>query len=633
MGGLDPRAPPHEIAATARSLVGRTKALVHAIGRHAGAELESVAERLDHFARECGVRPVPPEVPLSPRILRMLDAPWWERNLRHQLRLKNEEEEQAAGHVRRSMQCYVTDHAVRITTARAQMNKFIMDGREVVNESGHSFNLGEVWEGSISNPAKRRSELMVRCRGFEEVARYFDHQAVFLTITAPSRFHRFTASSRPNPKWDEKRHSPRKTQDYLCKLWRRVCAALARHGIFPYGFRVAEPHHDGCPHWHLLLFVSRDQVGFFDPKEFLSAVAKRAPRESASTCSARAGAGCGLVGIAGAYALEDTPDEPGAIKHRYTVKLLDDKTEVDPLTGERTPHASGSATGYIAKYISKNIDGLSETGESVGLDFASGKGANDAAKRVRVWASTHRIRQFQQVGGPSVTVWREFRRLSNELQEPLELDVFEHARAAADNALWAWFWILQGGPDVRRKDLTLRPHWQTEEQSGKYGDDVQRVRGVVARCEEAETGELQLTTRIHTWSVQPAGQAQTDATQESWNRARSVLKGWGFNSLDEWEEFQRRSEAASPWTRDNNCTWSETGGVSTAPPQGASTATFGFSDSKGARQRSLRRLSVLSHANPSEDEKGWRFKNLLSHDKTETLDRGAGAALGPSREA
>ncbi|MBV5345921.1 MAG: replication endonuclease, partial [Rhodoferax sp.] len=89
-----------------------------------------------------------------------------------------------------------------------------LEALEVVNEAGDALNLQEVADKSVSNPSIRRGELMVRARGFEEVAEFKDHQAYFLTLTCPSRFHRFSALGKSNPLWTGE--TPREGQDWLC---------------------------------------------------------------------------------------------------------------------------------------------------------------------------------------------------------------------------------------------------------------------------------------------------------------------------------------------------------------------------------------------------------------------------------
>ncbi|MCP6623627.1 replication endonuclease, partial [Klebsiella pneumoniae] len=74
--------------------------------------------------------------------------------------------------------------------------------------------------------------------------------------------------------------------------------------------------------------------------------------------------------------------EPGAAQYRFTDKPLDEEF--------------GSATGYIAKYISINIDGYGMDGE---FDHESGNPVKELAKRVRAWASRWCIRQFLLIGG------------------------------------------------------------------------------------------------------------------------------------------------------------------------------------------------------------------------------------------
>lgn len=523
---LDPRAEDHVLYAHGHNAVQNVRATLGSIGRgyRAPDTPEALRAHLNVIAECWQARPVPKKTSLSGTIGRMVDPQWWARNLRREVLRENEALEHAQGHVRRKGQVYVSDHAMKRKRARAKQNRATLERMEVVNGDGEAFNLAEVSDASVSNPKLRRSELMVRCRGFEETAAFMGHEAVFLTLTTPSRFHRFNAQGKPNDKWTGA--TPRDAQQYLNKVWSKIRAEWKRSGFAPYGFRVAEPHHDGCPHWHLLLFCPPTQTGWF--------VARRAIAD-------RDDAGAGIVGIAGRYALEDSPDEPGARKHRFTCKRID--------------LAKGSATGYIAKYISKNIDGETEGGDDIGLDFASGQKASKTAPRVRTWASTWGIRQFQQIGGPSVTVWREMRRLDEGTMTPEQLELFEGPRAAADRALWALFWVLQGGPEASRKDL-LKPDY-TEEEGGKYGDAVKRVIGV-------RSGSTPLLTRFHTWTVQRAGLAEVDAREgvrlgrrDLAKRMPEMIRAMGLDpvtGLEPEPEFQRSDAVAQPWTGVNNCT-------------------------------------------------------------------------------
>jgi Bacteriophage replication gene A protein (GPA) len=137
---------------------------------------------------------------------------------------------------------------------------------------------------------------MTRIAGFERYADAEDDQGVFITLTCPSRFHRYMIvndgkAAVPNPRCDE-HETPSTAQKYLTQVWARSRAALAREGLRPYGFRICEPQHDGTPHWHMLLFCPPAQV------ETLMATLRL-------------------------YALQDSGDEKGAQQHRCDFKLID----------------------------------------------------------------------------------------------------------------------------------------------------------------------------------------------------------------------------------------------------------------------------------------------------------------------
>jgi len=404
------------------------------------------------YIRKHGIEPTflkrnPAEIDHKSLIRRSRNPSWWLSNLRKVQNRDIETMARALNFISKQKEIYASDMNVYRRKKQKEQQTAYLEKMFATNELGDQFKLSELKEKSVSDPYIRKSELMVRCRGFEDYAKQHGHVSLFLTMTCPSKYHRaYSSSGDPSENWNGS--TPIHAQEYLKRTWSRIRASFDRSAISPYGFRVSEPHHDGTPHWHLLLFVEPEN------KTKLLDIMKR-------------------------YCFEEDGDEKGAVDHRFEI------VEINP--------SKGSATGYIAKYISKNIDGKD-------LDEgAYGENPIVAAQRVETWASIWAIRQFQQIGGAQVSIWRELRRI-----EPLtETDaVIEKARHSADTSDWSGYQEAMGGVICLRKDRPINI---------VYKDNINTTTGELEQnqYEEISTPKILglkhqntcVITRKHDWKI------------------------------------------------------------------------------------------------------------------------------------
>jgi|GEM_PF-3439040 len=321
------------------------------------------------------------------KLLRMQCVRWWRRRMRAHFGQAVENAMRARGYVRKGRAAYCTDWALRRRTSQRQRTQTMLQAAVATNELGEQMSLFDAVQASVSNPVNRRNELMTRIRGFEELATEAGHVALFGTLTAPSCYHAQHSGGGENDLFKAAgKPSVRAAQSWLCRMWARARAKLQRLGFRIYGFRIAEPHHDGTPHWHALFFMQPSHV---------QAVTK----------------------VVASIWLSEHADEKGAAEYRTQFK------KIDP--------ALGDAAGYVAKYVAKNIDGF-----NVGQDYEAGGEATTTAHRVDAWASTHRIRQFQQIGGAPVGVWRECRRVNANGEDMAPI---QDAVRFADDGDWCGF--------------------------------------------------------------------------------------------------------------------------------------------------------------------------------------------------
>lgn len=420
---------------------------------------------------------------MAASIRKILDDRFWSRLLRKYARRWREHLHIAFGDVRRDASPYCSKNHVKQWDARRKRSREIMSRLELEDQvTGERMSLIEQIDKSVSNPEKRRVELMTRIGGFEKVATESGYAGSFFTLTAPSKYHAYTAFGHRNHKWNGA--SPRRSQRYLNQIWQQIRAELARREIPVFGLRVAESHHDGTPHWHGLLFTAPEHTA-----ELKEVMEDYATREDAEELTGKSG------------------KQP-----RFELK------PIDP--------ALGSATGYVVKYISKNIDGYALDGES---DHESGRPLKETAKHATAWASCWGIRQFQFLGGAPVSVWRELRRLKNQDLADRVSPVFGELHRAAHAGDWQGYITLQGGPFVSRSRLVLRAWYQYKNEPTSYGEYRKAIKGLVMPA----TSIPPVETRLHSYRIVKMKPKSSDRADPG---------------------FDLKGASATSWTRVNNCT-------------------------------------------------------------------------------
>lgn len=493
LNGLDLTASDSEIVETARRRANSAATMLSRAGDPAVAEAI-----IEHTCTQANV-PQPKGDTITARIKRISCENWWRRKLRTNHARTIENGNIKLGIVRAKREPYASRDAVYRCLRQEERNRAMMEKTILQNEHGDRFSLQELAELSTSNKAIRRAELMTRIRGMEDFASEYGYAALFVTITCPSYFHATShASGRaaPNPLY--RGMTPRQGQTYLCKVWCQIRAKLDREGIAAFGLRVAEPHHDGCPHWHLIIFVKQDEAS-------------------------------ALEGIIRHYALLDSPEELGAQKHRC--KFVQINAE------------QGSATGYVAKYIAKNIDGY-----KLETDL-NGEPAITASIHVTAWAKTHGIRQFQAFGAGSVMVWRELRRIPFEAVKDAPEHLQQAWHAAQKQVLsdgegfqradYAQYLKAIGGAAIPRKHALIRlakVHFDTP---GRYGEPMgEKPIGIVASDAPFKVYE---SVRYQWQRVESHPHGVKPIAADGTSQAQAALQKIGFGSA---------------WTRVNNCTHS-----------------------------------------------------------------------------
>ncbi|EIZ6339297.1 TPA: replication endonuclease [Salmonella enterica] len=426
-------------------------------------------------------------------ISRMISVRFWSRHFRTFTRRWREHLYIAVGDVRRQRSVICSPQWVQHWLASRKRGREIMAETDLEDEeTGETLPLLSAVDASVSNNEKRRAEMMTRVKGMEELAELdnlaqdSDYIGLFFTWTAPRQYHAWLETGRRNRKWNGA--SPRETQHYFTRAFKNCSTALTRRGVDIFGMHITESHHDGTPHWHGILFVRREQEATL--REVFEYYA------NAENC------GCSC-----------TSHRPGTGKPPTQSQLM-----IKPINKRQ-----GSATAYITKHICRNIEGCAPGGR----DKETGRHWTELARHSAAWASLWGIKQFQFIGGPPVSVWRELRKLSDQKKADSVSPVFGELHRAAGGSDWAEYTRLQGGLSTVRKNLTMRTWYQMADEPDECGQYTAIIKGVYL----PGTDKAPVATRTRNWKVKTPRQ----------NAKPGFMKN-------------HRKPALTPWTRINNCT-------------------------------------------------------------------------------
>lgn len=196
---------------------------------------------------------------------------------------------------------------------------------------------------------RTQARLLNRVNGVQDYADLLGLRAYFVTLTVPPRMH-------PNPtagksSWDGT--TPKEAQTWIAERWAKVQRKIQKAGVEWTYLRSVEPHKDGCPHWHIVIWTRPENMDTIWPKK------------------------------------EDEKIILGRIEEEFRrfwpviqgIGKLPNEKNTTNTRAMKIETATKSAPAYIWKYILKNTGG--------------NPGEESSAARVDAWRSMWRIYAFR----------------------------------------------------------------------------------------------------------------------------------------------------------------------------------------------------------------------------------------------
>lgn len=377
---------------------------------------------------------------------RLCSHKWWRRRIRREIRGKQEQLARLLGMVGHGRCKYVSQHTLgqykRQLEVQAQWLASHCVSAEITDPSGMQRTVMIPLERIASAaPSRRYAEVMARASGIAEIADRHGMRPYMVTVTLAGYHH--AAAER----WD--RSTTAELLDWQKEQWARLRARATKSGIKMIGMWAAEPHKDGTPHWHHVVWTD-------DPG------AVRAIFEE--------------------YYLEaDEPNEPGARMRR--------------VVWEAAKCGNGGAINYLLKYalkyVAKGDSGTAQTLREKGMtDYE-----RDGAAAVRAWRSTHGKRALGWyacgVEQAHISTYRELRRV----KDPARVQAAHRPHAvASQRGDWSAFCDAHAVHPLR---LDYRTDTNT------YGEPTKKVSGV-----RSAGGAGVTTTRHIRWEIREIPSSQ-----------------------------------------------------------------------------------------------------------------------------
>lgn len=319
--------------------------------RLADAGPDDVAEAAEYLARthrdvnarqrrELGI-------PATPDDLRREDPTWWRRRLRREAGWARAGLAAAMRTIGgRTGRDYSDDLQVAHWRARQSAQAKWLAAHEMEADDGRKMPLSKLAESTRKSQTARAYAMTL---GLQQLMNERKWIPVFITATLPPDYH--PAPSRGKCNWTGQ-HLRQAVEDLQAR-WAHLRARIHRQGIRPKGIWTREPHKDGTPHLHALLWL---------PNEQAIATLQSALRSYF----------------------------PGP--HATRIKRLDDGT--------------AQPASYVYKYLCKSLHGMdNHTSATDGDEDGDHLAQYD---RVRAWASDLGTRRWGFVGvNGLMTIWQK----------------------------------------------------------------------------------------------------------------------------------------------------------------------------------------------------------------------------------